>query len=71
MLTVEESELDPDTMPLTELLAEAKKLQDGEMLVLVTNFLPAPGIDIIKRRGFLVWTIRERDEVIKTYVSAP
>jgi hypothetical protein len=71
VLTVEESELDPDTMPLTELLAKAKKLQDGEMLVLVTNFLPAPGIDIIKRRGFLVWTIRERDEVIKTYVSAP
>ena len=63
--------LDPDTMPLTELLAKAKNLQVGEMLVLVTDFLPAPGIDIIKKRGFLVWTIQACDEVIKTYVSAP
>ena len=71
VLTLEERQLDPDMMPLTELLAEARKLQNGEMLVLVTDFLPAPGIDIIKKRGFLVWTTREGDEVIKTYVSAP
>jgi len=69
VFTLEERELDPDTMPLTELLAKAQKLQSGEMLVLVTDYLPAPGIDIIKKRGFLVWATREGDEIIKTYVS--
>jgi len=69
--TLEERDIDPDTMALTKLLDEARKLQSGEMLVLITDFLPAPGIDIIRKRGFLVWATRAGGEVIRTYVSAP
>ncbi|MCP4201249.1 MAG: DUF1858 domain-containing protein [bacterium] len=69
--SIDERQVDPETMPLTTVMGEAKRLQPGQILVLVTNFLPAPGIDIIRKKGYRVWTVREGAELIKTYISTP
>ena len=71
MRSIDEREVDRETMPLTAVMEGAKNLQPGEILVLITSFLPAPGIDIIRKKGFWVWTTREGEELIKTYISNP
>jgi len=63
-----ETELkDKDKMALTIVLKEAKTVEKGEIIELVTSFLPAPGIDAMKDRGYEAWTIKEADNVIKSY----
>jgi hypothetical protein len=69
--SIDEREVDPETMPLTAVIRGASSLQSGEILVLITSFLPAPGIDIISKKGFRVWATREGDELIRTYISNP
>lgn len=65
-----EAELDPDVMPLNPLIRRATELGAGEIIELVTTYLPAPGIDIMRAKGFLAWSVEEGD-VIKTYFSRP
>lgn len=69
--SIDEREVDPDAMPLGMVMKRAQELKPGEIMVLVTSFLPAPGIDIIKKRGYLVWTTRESEALVRTYVTAP
>ena len=64
--TLVESELDPGVMPLTPLLRRTKETREGEIVRLVTTYLPAPGIDIMKEKGFQVWS-REQGELVETY----
>jgi hypothetical protein len=66
--TIVEAELSPDVMPLNPLIRRGAKLREGEMIELVTTYLPAPGIDIMKGKGFSVWSVEEGD-LIKTYFS--
>ena len=47
---------DDGPMPLVPLLKRAKELGPGEIVELRTTFLPAPGIDAMKQKGFLAWT---------------
>ena len=42
---------DKDKMTVVILLKEAINVKKGEIIELVTSFLPAPGIDIMKSRG--------------------
>lgn len=65
-----EEELDPDVMPLNPLIRRAAELREGEIIELVTTYLPAPGIDIMKGKGFLAWSV-EDGKLIKTYFSKP
>ena len=58
---------DKDRMTLTIILKEARNVRKGEIIELVTSFLPAPGIDILKSKGYLVWTRKEADDLIKSY----
>ena len=69
-VSIVESEIDPDVMPLTPLMQTARGLDEGEIVELVTTYLPAPGIDIMRKKGFLVWSTEE-DSVIKTYFTKP
>ena len=69
--SIDDREVDPEAMPLTAVMKGAKGLQPGEILVLITSFLPAPGIDIISKKGYRVWTTREGEELIKTYITTP
>ena len=66
--SIDEGDVDPDVMPLKPLVRRAVALEQGEILELVTTYLPAPGIDIMRKRGFLVWACDEQGAV-KTYIS--
>ena len=70
MATLVESDLDPDVMPLVPLMQTAKNLAEGEIVELLTTYLPAPGIDIMRKKGFLSWST-EQDNVTKTYFTKP
>jgi hypothetical protein len=65
-----EEELDEDVMPLNPLFPRANKLQEGEIIESVTTYLPAPGIDIMKGKGFAAWPV-EDGKLIRTYFSKP
>lgn len=58
---------DKDKMAISVLLKEAKRINKGEIIELITSFLPAPGIDTMKNKGFSAWTIKENDTLIKSY----
>jgi hypothetical protein len=62
---------DPDKMTVVAVLQRATSLQPTEMVELITTFLPAPGIDIMKGKGFLVWSVQEKNGLIRTYFSKP
>jgi hypothetical protein len=63
-----DDELDPDVMPINPLLRAARDLGEGEIVELVTSHLPAPGIDILRGKGYRTWTV-EDDQAIRTFVS--
>lgn len=68
VLSIDEGKLEnKDKMALVVVLNEAKNVKKGEIIELLTSFLPAPGIDIMKSKGYSVWTRKEGDDVIKTY----
>ena len=69
VLSIDERAADPNKMPIVAVLQKAVRLQAGEMLELVTTFLPAPGIEIMKRKGLRVWSVQREPELIRTYVS--
>ncbi len=58
---------DKDKMTLVIILKEARSVKRGEIIELVTSFLPAPGIDILKSKGYSVWARKEGDDLIKSY----
>jgi len=58
---------DKDKMTLVIILKEAKNVKKGEIIELVTSFLPAPGIDTLKSKGYSVWTRKESDDLIRSY----
>jgi hypothetical protein len=68
VLSIDEEKLeDKNRMTLTIILKEAKNVKKGEIIELVTSFLPAPGIDILRSKSYLVWSKKEGDDVIKSY----
>jgi hypothetical protein len=69
--SVDESVSDPDKMPIAEVLRQATLLKPGEILELVTHYLPAPGIDIMKSKGYCVWSSQSTPEVIRTFICKP
>lgn len=68
---IEEKNCHPDKMPVTAILQRMVCMQPGEILELVTTFLPAPGIDLLRKKNLLVWSIEEKPELIRTYVCKP
>jgi hypothetical protein len=56
-----------DRMALTVISKEAKNVKSGEIIELVTTFLPAPGIDIMKSKGYSVWSVKEDNGIVKSY----
>ncbi len=63
----EEKVEDKDKMTLVTILQEARNVKKGEIIELITTFLPAPGIDRMKSKGYSVWTVKEEDDLIKSY----
>ena len=60
-----------DVMPLVRINETLHQLKSSEILELISSHLPAPGIDIMKKRGFLVWCVEERPGLIRTYFQKP
>ncbi len=69
--SIDEREADPDKMPIAAILQSAVRLRSTEIIELITTFIPAPGIEILRQKGFLVWSVREESGLIRTYVSKP
>jgi hypothetical protein len=66
--SVNEAEIEAkDKMALSILLVEAKTVKSGEIIELITSFLPAPGIDAMKNKGFSTWTVKESETLLKSY----
>ncbi len=63
----EEGLKDKDKMTLVTILQEAKNVKKGEIIELVTTFLPAPGIDALRSKGYSAWTRKAEDGLIKSY----
>lgn len=69
--SIDERAADPDKMPIAGVLQAAARLVSTEIIELITTFVPAPGIDILKRKGFQVWSVREDGKLVRTYVLRP
>jgi hypothetical protein len=54
--------------PMAEILSLAKKLNPGEILELKTPFVPAPIIDMLKDRGFSVYSLHN-GEIVLNYIT--
>jgi hypothetical protein len=67
-VSIEEGSLeDEEKMTLVRVLREGKNVKEGEIIELVTSFLPAPGIDILTSKGYSVWTVKKPDGNIVSY----
>jgi hypothetical protein len=60
---------DSDEMAINRVLKALKNLGDRQVVELTTTFLPAPGIDAARRKRLLTWTVREEEELYKTYFT--
>jgi hypothetical protein len=68
VVSIDEEKLeDKDRMTLVIILKESMNVKIGEIIELVTSFLPAPGIDILKSKGYSVRTRKESEDVIRSY----
>jgi len=56
-----------DGKSLVAIMLEAKSVRRGDIIELVTSFLPAPGIDIMKSKGYSAWSRKEGDDLVKSY----
>jgi hypothetical protein len=67
-LSINEENLeDENKITLVTILQEARKVRKGEIIELTTSFLPAPGIDRMIAKGYSAWTVKEADNLIKSY----
>jgi hypothetical protein len=60
---------DSDEMAITRILRALKDLDTRQVVELTTTFLPAPGIDAARNKGLITWTVREAEELYKTYFT--
>lgn len=67
--SIDERSADPNIVPVVSVLQAAAHLHVGEILELVTSFLPAPGIDVMKKKGLRVWSVQERPDLIRTFIA--
>lgn len=67
--SIDERDADPDKMPLATLLQKAAHMRETDIIELITTFIPAPGIDIMQAKGFLVWSMQDDAELVRSYFS--
>jgi len=67
-LSINEEKLEnKNQMTLVTILQDSKGVKKGEIIELITTFLPAPGIDILKSKGYSVWSKKLEDGLVKSY----
>jgi len=60
---------DSEEMAITRIVKTMKDLTEHHVVELTTTFLPAPGIDVARKRGIRTWAVQEQDELYKTYFT--
>jgi hypothetical protein len=55
--------------PVQRVLAEGKKLEPGEIFVLITPFVPEPLIEAALKQGLRAWVREEAEAEVKTYLT--
>ena len=60
---------DSDEMAITRIVKALKDLPEHQVIELTTTFLPAPGIDVARRRGFRTWTVQEQDDLYTSFFT--
>jgi hypothetical protein len=58
-----------DEMAINRVLNLLKGLGERQVVELTTTFLPAPGIDAARKKRLLTWTVREEEELYRTYFT--
>jgi hypothetical protein len=53
--------------PLEQVLGELRELHSGEIYLLITPFLPAPLLDVVKKKGHEVWTKTNGEGLYENY----
>jgi hypothetical protein len=72
VVSVEEAaQENKDEMTLVAIMRESKDVKPGEIIELITTFLPAPGIDTLKSKGYAAWVKKEDGGIIKSYFLKP
>lgn len=56
-------------MPILAVLERTRRLRAGELVELRTDFLPAPGIDLMRQRGLRVWSRFDGPGDVRTFVA--
>ncbi len=68
VFTVDEKKVSAkDGKSLVDIMLEAEQVSQGDIIELATSFLPAPGIDIMKSKGYLAWSKKESEERVNSY----
>lgn len=67
--SIDESKADPNVMPLKPLILKSVKLEPGQIVELVTTFLPVPGIDLMRKKGFLTWSTEDASGTVRNYFA--
>ncbi len=68
VLTIDDDKrINKDEMTLVSILKDARDVKKGEIIELITTFLPAPGIDRLKSKGYSVWSKKFEDGTVKSY----
>lgn len=71
-VSVDEAKVEnKDEMTLVAIMRESKNVKPGEIIELITTFLPAPGIDTLRAKGYSAWVKKEEDGIIKSYFLKP
>ncbi|MBW2278702.1 MAG: DUF1858 domain-containing protein [Deltaproteobacteria bacterium] len=65
----ESKEVGDDEMAVSKVLKQGNRLSAGEILELRTTFLPVPGIDIMRAKGFETWSVEDAPDQIRTYFT--
>ena len=60
-----------ERMTIVEILEKAKEVKSGELIELKTSFLPAPGIEILKSKGYAYWVNKLGDDEYRSYFQKP
>jgi hypothetical protein len=54
--------------PLEQVLKELKELPAGSIYLLITPFLPAPLLDLVKKQGHQVWSRKNDEGLHENYI---
>jgi hypothetical protein len=65
----EKNDFEESRMPVISILQRCNDLRDGEILEVRTSFLPVPGIDLMRAKGFLSWSVESAEDDVLTYLA--